>query len=389
MPVPHYTLHTELLKEFLQRKYLFRRNCVTDEVEYLEQGNFVNNWQPLTKQVQNTITIKALSEGIEAWDKDVRRYLDSDIIMEYDPICSYIDALPKWNGKDYIGAFAMRVTQRNPHWVEDFHRWFLAMVSQWITPIPKHGNTMVPLLVGIQGNGKSTFCRMILPPELRPYYTDRIDFTSKKDAENMMTRFALINIDEYDSISKRQNAFLKHILQKTDVKNRKLYQTAIRASHRYASFIATTNDPTPLTDVTGSRRFLCIRTNAKINIKDSVNYPQMYSQAVHEIRNGACTWFTTKEEHRIQLNNTDFQTFDYLESAFTEQFDYPTEGMPTQELMTLEIIRMIKKKHPYINIDASVTQRLPKMLVRMGFPYRKTRTGRCFTVRVKTEKRDA
>ena len=57
----------------------------------------------------------------------------------------------------------------------------------------RHANSVSPLLVGAQGTRKSTFCRSIVPPELRAYYTDSIDFSRKRDAELYLNRFALIN----------------------------------------------------------------------------------------------------------------------------------------------------------------------------------------------------
>ena len=127
---------------------------------------------------------------------------------------------------------------------------------------PLHGNATVPLIIGAQGDGKSTFCRMILPEELRTYYTDRIDFTNRNEAEKALTRFALINLDEYDSMTKRQNAFLKHILQKADVKTHQLYMRASSSEQALCRLHpAPTNDPTPLTDLTGSRRFMCVQTS--------------------------------------------------------------------------------------------------------------------------------
>ena len=39
-----------------------------------------------------------------------------------------------------------------------------------------------------------------MPPELRGYYTDSIDFGRKRDAEMYLNRFALINIDEFDQV---------------------------------------------------------------------------------------------------------------------------------------------------------------------------------------------
>ncbi len=88
------------------------------------------------------------------------------------------------------------------------------MVSHWKGSNKKYANSVSPLLVGPQGTRKSTFCRSIMPPSERSYYTDSIDFSRKKDAELYLNRFALINIDEFDQVSSTQQGFLKHILQK-------------------------------------------------------------------------------------------------------------------------------------------------------------------------------
>ncbi|MDE8698129.1 VapE family protein, partial [Bacteroides cellulosilyticus] len=99
------------------------------------------------------------------------------------------------------------------HWRELFYRWFLSMTAHWRGLDRQHGNSTSPLLVGAQGYQKSTFCRILLPPELRFGYTDSIDFKSKQDAERSLGRFFLINIDEFDQISVSQQGFLKHLLQ--------------------------------------------------------------------------------------------------------------------------------------------------------------------------------
>lgn len=88
------------------------------------------------------------------------------------------------------------------------------MTAHWRGLDRQHGNSTSPLLVGAQGYRKSTFCRILLPPELRFGYTDSIDFKSKQDAERSLGRFFLINIDEFDQISVSQQGFLKHLLQK-------------------------------------------------------------------------------------------------------------------------------------------------------------------------------
>ncbi len=55
---------------------------------------------------------------------------------------------------------------------------------------------------------------------------------------------------------------------------------------RMASFIATTNDYQPLTDPTGSRRYLCCELTGIIDTDTPIPYKQLYAQAIHELEQG-------------------------------------------------------------------------------------------------------
>lgn len=380
--IPYHTQQMEMMKDFLVRRYRFRRNCIVGGEEYVERGSYPevlhtpaansDQWKPLTKAVLNTITLQALAEGIQVWDKDVRRYVESTLVEEYDPIADWLNALPDWDGYDHVGEFARRLPTDNPDWADDFRLWLRCMVSGWLKATPLHGNATVPLIIGAQGDGKSTFCRMILPEELRTYYTDRIDFTNRNEAEKALTRFALINLDEYDSMTKRQNAFLKHILQKADVKTRKLYESIVQQRKRYAAFIGTTNDPTPLTDLSGSRRFMCIQTSGIIDTKGIINHQQLYAQVVHEIRHEAQTWFDGERERRIQERNLAFQVIDDVEEVFKELYRKPRKWESGVWKSPTEIVRDMHKHYRGVAENASSLHRLGSMLRRYGFEYRRT-----------------
>ena len=378
--VPYFTLHMELLKQFMKARYLLRRNLITDGVEYIARGEMVADWQPLDRHALATITMEALSEGIEAWDKDVKRYVDSTWVADYDPIVDFLNQLPRWDGRDHITALAQCVPTNNEHWPHDFAVWLRAMVAQWLGRNGQYGNAMVPLLIGAQGDGKSTFCRLLLPEALRDYYTDRIDFANRNSAEQMLTRFCLINIDEYDSLSARQNAFLKHILQKSDIKMRKLYDSQVQCRQRYATFIGTTNDPTPLTDTTGSRRFLCIRTMGVIDTHSPIDYDQLYAQVLHELRDGLPTHFTKAEEKRIQQQNAAFQQFDSLQEVFSELFHLPQKGEAVMHLSAIQLLGRMRQHSPAVRIDDSAVKRLSRMLLSNGFSFKHTKKQNEFTV---------
>ena len=378
--LPYFTLHMELLKQFMQSRYQLRRNIISDGIEYVACGNLVADWQLLDRHALATITMEALSEGIEAWDKDIQRYIDSTWVSDYDPVTEYLNSLPRWDGQDRVVQLARRVPVKNDHWPHDLHVWLRAMVAQWLGVNGEHGNALVPLLIGAQGDGKSTFCRMLLPEELQDYYTDRVDFTNRNAAERMLTRFCLINLDEYDSLSTRQNAFLKHVLQKADVKTRKLYDSLVLNRQRYATFIGTTNDPTPLTDMTGSRRFLCVRTTGRIDTQTPVDHRQLYAQLLAEVREGLPTFFDQNEEARIQRQNVEFQQFDALAETFFEHYHKPVVGEKVVKRSAIQLLTDIKRHTVGIRLDDASVKRLSRLLLNRGFHHQHTRTQNVFSV---------
>ena len=78
---------------------------------------------------------------------------------------------------------------------------------------------------------------------------------SRKDAEMALNRFALINLDEFDSIPASRQPYLKNLLQKAKVTLRKPYgehggDEAVRFVYRNLNTFSL------LTDTTGSRRFI-------------------------------------------------------------------------------------------------------------------------------------
>ena len=75
---------------------------------------FGDGFQPLDQAARNTMAIKALKAGVESWDKDLNRYIDSNLIPKYYPMEDYLRHLPKWSGKhDYVGELARRVKTDN------------------------------------------------------------------------------------------------------------------------------------------------------------------------------------------------------------------------------------------------------------------------------------
>ena len=331
-------------EEFMKRRYEFRYNTQIADVEYRERLSFRFRFNPLDKRALNSIALDAQMEGIPLWDRDISRYIYSNRVPVFNPLEDFLYRLPGWDGKDRIRALAGLVPCTNPYWQELFYRWFLSMVAHWRGVDRQHGNSTSPLLVGPQGYRKSTFCRIILPPELRFGYTDSIDFKSKQEAERYLGRFFLINIDEFDQINVSQQGFLKHLLQKPVANLRKPHGNTIREMRRYASFIGTSNQKDLLADPSGSRRFICIEVIAPIKTNATINYKQLYAQAMEAIYKGERYWLDDEDEKILKQTNREFEQASPLEQLF-HCYLRPAEEEEGGEWMTsMQILNYLQTK---------------------------------------------
>lgn len=380
LPLPECLSMVMLLDEFMSRRYFFRLNEMSGEVEYLDRSVIQFAYRPYTQKVRNSICMEAQKEGLNVWDKDIDRYVHSDQVPSYHPIDDFLANLPAWDGKPHIRNMAARVPNNNSLWEDCFYRWFLSMVAHWMQLDKEHGNSTTPLLVGDQGCGKSTYCLNLLPPSLRPFYTDSIDFGNKREAELALHRYALINIDEFDSVKASHQSFLKHVLQKAVVNARLPYQSSVRSLRRYATFIATSNNFDLLTDPTGSRRFVCVEVEGVIDYLQPVDYEQLYAEAKEMLRRGERYWFTHEEEAAIVRGNQRFLHIPVEEQLLLRYFTIPAGMEGVKPLLAIEILDIIAKKQPGFVVTKAIIVNFGKLLKRNNVLNKRTNRGTCYYV---------
>ena len=368
---------------YMKEHYTLRLNVMTGTPEY--RMNAVGyGFLPLDQAARNTMAIKALKAGVESWDKDLNRYIDSNLIPKYYPMEDYLRHLPKWNGKlDYVGELARRVKTDNEHWESDFHTWMLSMVAQWMGKDRQHGNAIVPLLIGPQGSGKTTFCRRLLPEYLQVYFNDRLSMKNDNDIFLAMSGYALINIDEFDAMSKSQQPILKYLISKHDIKFRPPYGKVMEERQRFASFIATTNNRRPLVDPTGSRRFICVYAD-EIDNTDLINYDQLYAQLYTELQQGHRYWFEDEENARIMQQNEPFQQINSYEQMIALTYLAPEETPEdTKYVLLQDIMKHLEKSFPTFTIGRSTDIELGRRLTKMGYDNKRRNKGSAFRVKAK------
>ena len=365
---------------YMKEHYTLRLNVMTGTPEY-RLNALGYGFQPLDQAARNTMAINALKAGVESWDKDLARYIDSNLIPRYYPMEDFIRHLPAYTGEhDYVGEVARRVKTDAPFWEEDFHKWMLSMVAQWLGKDRQHGNAIVPLLIGPQGSGKTTFCSRLLPGYLQTYFNDRLSMKNDNDIFLAMSGYALINIDEFDAMSKSQQPILKYLLSKHDVKFRPPYGKTMEERQRFASFIATTNNRRPLVDPTGSRRFICVYAD-EIDNSGTINYDQLYAQLYAELQQGRRYWFNDEENQRIMQQNDQFLHVSSYEEMIRRTYLAPNETpAKTKAVLLQDIMKRLAVLFPNFTITKGTDRELGRRLVHMGYDSVRRAKGSAFVI---------
>jgi predicted P-loop ATPase len=334
------------IEDFLGRRYELRYNTVKQATEFRPNDLRFKQWRPLTDREMKSIVVEEMKEGGESWMNDMRTYIESAHVKDYNPIHEFLAGCGRWDGKhNYIEDFARRLPTDYARWPQYFHRWFLAMVAQALDINRDYGNSMVPLLIGEQGYLKTQFCNHILPPSMREYYMKDIKMENAEQVERVLGRMWLVNIDEYDSKTQREQAKIKRLLTEKEVQVRKMRSDQYTMTPRLCSFIATTNDLTPLPSGDGTRRYLCIEVTGRVDMSGTIPYKQLYAQAVAELKNPDCIyWFTDEDEREIQQHNSHYQQESVPEQVLLQLFE-PTTQHKKEDFWTATDIQEELTRH--------------------------------------------
>ena len=362
-----------IIEQFLNDNYRLRRNVLSGKVEFKMKSEVTGEYRPLTQEALNSIIIHALREGLDEVcnpKADITMYVNSEEVPMYNPVWAFLNDLPQWDGQKHVARLFSRIPGISSEQLAYLSIWLRSAVAHWLQLDTMHGNEVVPVLIGAQGCGKTTFLRRLLPLQLREYYLDHLNLSNKFDKEMALTNNLLVNLDELEAIRPSQHAALKQTLSKNKVNGRPIFGKAQDDRPRYASFVSTTNNPHPLTDATGSRRYICltIPKGQFIDNAGDIDYEQLYAQVLYEIREmEAPYWFNNEEVARIQQLNLAYMQQQDIAEMVKACFRKPTDGEKVKSLNTTEMLEIIRDEYPNVTVTTKAKVELGRALVSLEF----------------------
>ena len=203
---------------------------------------------------------------------------------------------------------------------------------------------------------------------MREYYMDDIKMDNAEQVERVLGRMWLVCIDEYNAKTDREQAKIKRLLTEKDVQIRKMRSDQYTMTPRLCSFIATTNDPTPLPAGDGSRRYLCVEVTGQVDMSGRIPYKQMFAQAVAELKTPGCIyWFTSEDEQQIQQHNQQYQEVQPIESLLPTLLGPATERKRAN-LWQVKDVQQELAKH-LRNSDIPNLKALAAILKKLRWPH--------------------
>ena len=363
---------------YLKRHCSLRRNVLSGETMFALQGG--DDYQLLTREARNTLILEAASEGIALTDETLERFVHSTLITDWNPAEEWLDGLDAWDGTDRVTDLANRIITSNPDWVALFHKWMLQMVARWTGREVTQRDTIVPVIVGQYGYGKTSFCNILLPPSLRRYYTDQIKLRSNAEVHELVVTNLLLCIDEFYQEHTDQAPAVRYLLSRSTPVFRSAYGVTRLPRRPMAAFIATTGNLHPMTDAAGAARLVCVEAEHMIDLATPLDYEQLYAQLREELDDDADYTLSDAERERMAVQNAPFEEADNLVKMIRTLFAQPPRGKKVKATYIDAIIDRLMKEYPYWTPGEHVNQDVGFALQEAGFVRSRIHGRSCYKV---------
>lgn len=179
---------------------------------------------------------------------------------EFNPIVSYLESLPEWDGKERIRHLIPRYlgADESEYTYEATKLFMFGALSRAYYPGCKFDYMLV--LVGEQGVGKSAFLRFLAMQDA--WFDDNLNTVEGKEAVERLRGKWILELAELLAVKRQRDVeTIKAFITTQSDSYREPYARRTTDRKRFCVFAATTNDYNFLTDRTGNRRFLPVEVH--------------------------------------------------------------------------------------------------------------------------------
>jgi predicted P-loop ATPase len=328
--------------KYLDSHYDFRFNSISLAFEMKLKDN-----TEFTKLNEDSLFIELQDNFIPIALSTIISILKSGVICEpYDPFKVYFQRLSSWNESkdpDYIEKLASYIkTDDDISFRHHLKKHLVRTVRCALND--NYINKQAFILVGsTQNTGKTTFIRYLCPSELVRYRAENIN--TDKDSRVLLCKNFIINLDELDSLDRKDLSALKSLFSKDWINDRLPYDKVNSQIPRRASFFGSTNLDEFLTDETGTVRWLCFRLQEVDRPIDfgykSVDIDDVWRQAYALYNQGFPSDLTLEEIRKNEERNADFKTLTVEREAIEKLFQIDSLRNVSNFRTATEITKMI------------------------------------------------
>lgn len=245
-------------KQELVAKRLEEAGIVRNEIcETYDVRNENGSYRLASEADMSQVYLQVCVDSDDGVSKDKFKACREATTATVNPVKDYFDRLtPNADASAYRAFMKFLPAAKQPRKLVEnlMFRWFQMACNQ------VHGkevNFLMPIIIGSQGAGKSTWATRICPDALSSRYLDtRMHVTNDTNqcSRQQKSKFLVVD-DEQVKASKREIEEVKHLLTNNCVTYRGVYKEQINTYQRLSSYIATTNQEDVLTDEENRRLF--------------------------------------------------------------------------------------------------------------------------------------
>ena len=330
------------VKNYLLKRYDFRRNIVAMEVELSPKDK-----KEFTVLNDNDLVCELMEAGFSNIADMTAVFIRSTrYVPNYDPFEEYFKNLPSWDASmpDYIEHLANFVIAKDQNWFNyHFKKTLVRVVACALTRIPF--NKQCFTIVGKQNDGKTSFIRFLCPPLLKNYLKEDLDIHNKDGRLTLAQNF-IINFDELATFSRFDINKIKSFFTIDKVKERLPYDRVSMNFPRRSSFFASTNSSEFLTDETGSVRWLVLESEGikhdnggAEGYSKNVDINLVWAQAYALLNADFVFQLTPEDIKKSETNNIRFSKTTYEEELIMQRFTPSVKTETDAQFFTVTAIR--------------------------------------------------